>query len=120
MALVESETSKSELRLILDGGDGRRAKRQLPRSARPSQARNCKSCTKMAVESATFWKRSPLTYFQTVTHQISFLASLDTLSNFIPSKTKNNLSLPFKPVSTILHFSHRLGSNRLKLLLRAE
>ena len=49
----------------------------------------------MALESH-FQAKSPLTYFQTPTHQISLFASLNTFNNFFLYKTQEQpiISLP--------------------------
>ena len=48
-----------------------------------------------------FLAKSPFTNFQTLTHQTSLFASLDTLSNFISTKIKKQTYCPqFKLAST--------------------
>ena len=54
----------------------------------------------MAMESAILGK-SPLTIFQTLTHQIILLAGLHTLSNLFHYKKKTNYSTTLKTFFTV-------------------
>ena len=52
--------------------------------------------------------KSPLTNYQTLTNQISLLASLDTLTDLFLYKTQKQ-PIFRKLVSTVFHFSPKLG-----------
>ena len=59
--------------------------------------------------SRPFSGKSPLTYFQTPTHQISLFACLDTLNNFFLNKTQKNLFLAFPANFNCISLFNQIG-----------
>ena len=71
--------------------------------------------------SRPFSGKSCLIYFQTLVHQISLLASADTLSSFFSLQTsKTNHPLPFKLTPTKFQFSPLSCETCLKSLTKAK